>query len=48
MSGTRLIKTEFYNHKNQVLRTNHSSDANMAVAKAVYRMQVNQYGARAC
>ena len=41
----RTIKTVYFDHKRQTIKTNSSLDANQAVGKAVLHMQINRYGA---
>ena len=42
---TRNISTLYFDHNGDVLKTNYSSDANTALTRAGYHMQINHYGA---
>lgn len=42
----RTIKTVYFDHKRDVIKTNSSSDANKSVATCVLHMQINRYGAK--
>lgn len=44
----RPIKSYYYNHKKELIRTNSGVHVDMAVPRAIFHMQTEEYGARVC